>query len=245
MNNAQKLLEKIQNEKISQTQSWVFTIQNIALWAIYSILILLGSISFSILLFSFLNTDIDILHHITHSSFEFFLAIAPILWVGLLFLFLFIAYFGLQYTKKGYKYTLFQIVGINIGISIILGNTMYFLGGAEKIDKTLGDMVSEYESMEKRKISHWSHPEEGILSGEILKIDQNTIKIRDFYQKIWIIDIQNTETKGNSKENILIQKNNKIKIFGNMLKNIPDNTIFIADEIRPWGGYKGKGRKSQ
>ena len=141
--------------------------------------------------------------------------------------FFLVSIFGIRHTKTGYRYSPLLVFGSNIILSIILGTALFFAGGAEKMERIFSDNVSIYKSFEERKVSRWSRPENGFLSGVIIENkNSEIILIEDFNRKIWEVNIQNAMVRGK----ILLEENKKIKITG----EISRNNIFIATQIGPW-----------
>ena len=227
MENSQKLLKKIQAEKIPQKSRWQFVFKNAFFWTLFVFSIIIGGLSFSVILFAFSQTDFDLLSHMPNSKIELFLGLLPFFWIISCLAFLLISIFGIRHTKTGYRYSPLLVFGSSIILSIIFGTALFFAGGAEKMERIFSENVSIYKSLEERKISRWSIPERGFLSGKILENKNNKIiLIKDFNGKQWEINIQNTIIKGR----MLLEKDEKIKIIG----EISENNIFIAKQIGPW-----------
>ena len=225
MKNSQKLLEKIQSEKIPQRSRWQFTVKNIFFWSLFTFSIIIGGLSFSVILFAFSQTDFDLLSHIPNSKIELFLGLLPFLWIFFCLSFLFISIFGIRHTRKGYRYSPLLVFGSSVVLSIILGAILFSVGGAEKMERIFSENVPVYKSLEERKISRWSRPEDGFLSGKIVGKEENLI-IEDWNGKKWEIDFKNAIIKGR----LSLEKDEEIKIIGKM----SESDIFIATQIGPW-----------
>jgi hypothetical protein len=227
MKNSQKLLKKIQTRKVIQKSRLEFTFKNILFWTLFAFSIIIGGLSFSVIIFAFSQTEFDLLSHITDSKVEFFLGILPFFWIISCTIFLFISIFGIRHTKTGYRYSPFLIFGSSIILSIILGASFFFTGGAEKIEQIFAENIPIYESVAEKKMAIWSMPKQGFLSGEIIEKEAMLI-IEDWSGKKWKIDFTNALVRGRMPLN----KGEKIKIIG----KISEGNIFVAEEIRPWGG---------
>jgi len=233
MENSQKLLEKIQEQNIPQKSRLQFNLKNILFWMLFAFSIIVGGLSFSVILFAFNQTDFDLLSQIADSRIEFFLGLLPFFWILSCVVFLFVSTFGIRHTKTGYRYSPLLVFGSSIILSIILGTSLFFAGGAEKMEQIFAENVSVYKSLEERKISRWSTPENGFLSGKIIEKKETIIIIEDWDGKKWEIDFKNAIIKGR----ISLDRNEKIKIIG----KISRNNIFIATGIGPWE-RTGKGQ---
>ncbi len=226
MNNSQKLLEKIQKQKISQKSRLQFSLKNIFFWTLFAFSTIIGGLSFSVILFAFSQTDFDLLSQITDSRIELFLGLLPFFWIISCLAFLLISFFGIRHTKTGYRYSPFLVFGSSIVLSIILGTSLFFSGGAEKMEQIFAENIPVYRSLEERKISRWSNPENGFLSGKILEKKETAIIIEDWNSKKWEINFRNAIIKGR----IFLEKDEKIKITGEIF----EDNIFIANQIGPW-----------
>ena len=226
MKNSQKLLEKIQLAKIAQRSRRQFILGNIFFWTLFVFSIIIGGLSFSVILFAFSQTDFNLLSNVPDSKIELFFGILPFLWIFSCIIFFFISIFGIRHTKTGYRYSPLLVFGSSIILSIILGATLFSTGGAEKMERIFSETVSVYKSLEERKISRWSIPEDGFLSGMIIEKKEAIIIIEDWDNKKWEIDFENSVIRGK----LLLEKGEKIKIIGKM----SENNIFIANQIGPW-----------
>ncbi len=234
MKNAQKMLSKIKSRKIEPIPKWKFLLKNNFLWGLFLFSILFGSFAFSVVLFSIQNTEFDLISHISESKIQFFIKLLPIAWILFLGIFLFSAYKLFENTKKGYKFSSLFITGGSFILSLIFGSFLFFAGGGEKLEHLFAEKIPLYESLEEKKISLWSMPHKGFLSGIIIQNNKKII-LQDWSHKNWKID----KNKALIRPKVKILMGEKIKIIG----KISDNNIFIAEEIRPWKG-KGK-RRSQ
>jgi hypothetical protein len=234
MNNAEKLLKNIQEQKVYQKPRWQFICKNMLFWVIFALSVFLGGISFSIIIFAFGNADFTLLGYSAHSKIELIMSFIPFFWIFFLFLFSIFAFLGLQHTKKGYKISFFVLSLINIGLSIAIGGILFLLGSSEKIENIVSEKISFYESIEEKKIKQWSHPELGLLSGTIENIDdeKKIIFLHDFSQNIWTIYYREADIK----EVVALEKNEKIKVMGESITQEDQKNMFNAVEIRPWRG---------
>jgi len=234
MEKSDELFDKIKSQKLQQKPKWYFQFKNTFFWGVFIAFILLGSISFSVILFAIQQADFDLIQHLSHSFLEFILGIAPILWLVLLILGLIIAMLGIRNSKKGYKFTFGNMIAFSFGFSILLGTLFFIGGGAQYLENSFATEFSNYHSIESMKINRWTNPSEGYLSGTILNLYDDEMEIEDFNQKRWHIDIRDAQLKGKKK----LEIGKKIKFIGAQT----GKDQFKASEIRHWGG-KGRGPK--
>lgn len=227
MENAKKLLEKIQHDHVTQKSRFEFTAKNVLFWMLFSASILIGGLAFSVMIFAFSQTEFDLIEHLTHSRIEFILSMLPILWIILTGIFAILSIWGVRHTKKGYKYSPLTVIGGSILCSIVLGTVFYLSGGAERFEAIFARNVPGYQSVEEKKLTTWSNPEQGFISGTIQSTG-TTILLKDWNGDDWQIDTTNALIRGRASMNV----GSQIKIIGELQQ---DNQ-FKAEEIRPWNG---------
>ncbi len=225
---SQKLINKITAKDIKPRPRWHFVFENYIFWSVFFIFMIFGSAAFSIILYAVTESDFDLLSS-SGSKIEFLFGILPLLWILFLGIFFFISIFGIRHTKTGYRYPLLKILSANILLSVLLGILFFSVGGAEKMENIFAEKIPVYKSIEERRISRWSRPESGFLSGVILENKNNEIiLIEDFNNKQWEINIQDAIVR----PRVSLDSEEKIKIIG----AISEENIFAAREIRRWDG---------
>jgi len=232
---SQKLLNKITAEQIKPSPRWHFILRNYIFWSVFLIFVVLGSIAFSIILYAITENDFDLLSF-SGSKIEFLFSVLPLLWILFLVIFSIISIFGIRHTKTGYRYSFLKILSFNILLSIFSGALFFYTGGAEKMERIFAENISVYKSFEERRISRWSHPENGFLSGLILENkSKDIILIKDFNGMKWEINIQDAFIRSK----LYLNQGEKIKITGEIL----EDNIFTAQEIRKWEGRESRRKK--
>ncbi len=228
MGNPDKLIETIKKEKIKPKPKWVFNLNNFLLWLMYFLFVLVGAISFSVILFAIQQTDFELLSHIGHSRIELFLSILPFIWLVLLIVFILGSLYAIYYSQRGYKFTFSRLIAINVGLSVLIGTIFFIGGGASWFENAFAIRTGFYESIQKKKEKIWQNPDKGNLAGVIYDVKDGILEFNDFENKKWIINIDSTFIANP----VLLEKGEKIKITGVKI----DDETFKAKEIYPWGG---------
>jgi hypothetical protein len=239
MDNSEKLINKIKEDKLEPLPRWRFTLKDTTAWTVFTVAAVFGALAFSVVLFSVQQAEFDLLGHMSHSWLEFLLALVPLVWIICLVVFLLSAIISIRNSKKGYKFPSLTLVGLCASISILLGTLFFLVGGGQWLENTFEDNVSIYESVQDRKTKLWSMPEDGYLSGTILRVAGNSMELEDFQKKTWTINIDDIDIV----PSVSLEKGEKIKIIGNMTSE----TTFLAEKIRPWGSMermKGSSQKN-
>jgi hypothetical protein len=228
MDNSEKLINKIREGNVRPLPRWRFIIKEALSWLIFSIAAAFGAVAFSVILFAMQQVDFNLLRHISHSGIELVLALMPVFWIVSLVIFLVAAIISIRNSRKGYKFTSPALLGICTALSILLGTLFFITGGGKWLENAFDTNISFYESINDRKVKLWSVPDEGFLSGTIVKVVGDSMILEDFSGKKWSIDIKNIDVVPSVK----LESGEQIKIIGKMISGI----TFQAEKIRPWGG---------
>jgi len=232
MNNAQKIIDKIKTENIKHRQAWIFSAQELMTWSAFLLFILIGSISFSIILFAISVSGFDLLLHFKHSKMESVLVLLPLLWLAVLIFFLGASIASVVHTGRAYKLSFSKWVSLSTGISMAIGTLFFITGGARWLEHKFETNIESYESIQEKKTAIWSQPDLGTLSGEIISYDDQTITIKDWKSIIWNISYQEAFIAPVVK----IEEGVQIKLNGTKT----GSNTFKAESIKPWGGMPGK-----
>lgn len=232
---SEKTLELIKNQDVHPRPRWQFAVREDLLWSLFGLVSLIGGAAVAATLYMTLDADWDYYQALTGNWIQTVFQYAPYIWIGLLLIMVVIGYGSIRYTKKGYKYSLWMVLGLSVVISLVFGGVIYANGGGERIDAYLAQNNTTYRrdfSMNRL----WSHPESGRLSGTITEIRSGQVFIlKDWNGKSWQV-----EWLGMSKRSrVNIELGQNIKILGKQ----KDSETFIAEELRPWQG-SGYGQQS-
>ena len=224
---SQIALEKIKESGIKPISKKIFSVKRVLFWSLVGFAILVGVVSFSITLSLLFNNDWYLYNKF---GFGFILKSLPYFWFICLVLFSILGEFYYRKTLFGYRHRMITVVGIYVIITVSLGTILHLLGIGEIIEQSISDNVPVYKVIMFDKNEFWSHPDRGLLSGRIIEVKDNKIKIIDFNNNIWIIDAHNATVLEQAK----LEMGKIIEIVGD--NDNDDDGIFKADEIRPWFG---------
>ncbi len=183
---SKKIIDKIKNEDLKPTPKWHFLLRDYIIWSFFIISILLGSISFSVIIFFLSQGDWDVYKFLNKGLLEYVILSFPYFWMIFIFFFLGVAYYNCKHTKAGYKYNHYLIIIFSIIISFLLGFTMFIFGFGEKVDSILIGRFPRYEqNLMNRQKAIWNHPEEGLLIGNIIGFQGRNFNLKDFDKRVW------------------------------------------------------------
>ncbi|HRY60171.1 MAG TPA: hypothetical protein P5096_02220 [Patescibacteria group bacterium] len=225
---SKNVLEEIKEHHITPKPKWEFLVRDYVIWAMFGILVLIGSIAFSALIFMITNHDWDIYRNLGQSFWQFLLLSLPYFWIVLVIAFSIFAWYDLKKTRAGYRYTFTKIGLANIGLSILLGTAFFYSGIGMKIENIFADNMPFYRVIHPgRGITVWENPDKGLLVGEVTGfIDDEGFNLRDLKNQDWIVSALNSVWPREVKSNIGMI----VRIIG---KQTGKDT-FQAIEVRPW-----------
>jgi hypothetical protein len=232
-----KVLCKIKEEKIEPKPRWFFLARDYCIWSAFLFSVIVGSLAFCVVLAVSINNDWDIYGHLGRTFFQHLIFSLPYLWIILLALFLWLAYFNYKHTRKGYRYHAYTIFGLSIVSSIVLGSIFSASGMGTRIDRFLDQSIPNFKAVNccQTHEKDWDQPEKGLLGGRIKDVvSQNDFQLEDFNGAIWLVQ----ESAGTVVfEPLRVSVGEEVKIIGREQQE----NVFWAEEIRPWEG-KGKAR---
>jgi len=181
-----KILQLIKEKQISPKPKWFFILKNSLIWLLSTLSLIIGALSFAIILHLVINNDWDVYKNINDSLIGFILLTLPYFWFIFLIIFIFLGYYNFKLTQKGYKFPFLAVLFINILISIIFGTFLYNMGIGQTIDQTLAKKAPLYNKYINKREHIWCQPEQGRLAGIIIEIkDENIFLLHDITKKEW------------------------------------------------------------
>jgi len=207
-----KTLKLIEQKQIKLIPKWEFVARNWGLWLAFGISLMAGILGTGLSWFGLIDK-----------------IITPYWWILVAIIFLILAYFIFEKTKKAYRRPQWQVALMLMVGGLVIGVGLFKIGWANRIDKNLEKNFPYYRQIVPMKLEVWNNPNEGYLAGVIVKINgANNWEIEDFDGKRWTIFGDNILIRGRA----LIEIGQEIKIIG----ELRGNSSFEAEEIRPWSG---------
>jgi len=225
-NVSQIVLAKIKEDGIKPISKKYFDFKKVIVWSSIGFLVLVGVISFSIIFSILFNNDWYLFDRL---GFSFILKTFPYFWLASLFLLAILAKFYYRKTASGYRYRLTVVVGGYVLLTVIGGAILSVAGLGELIEESFSQNISVYRGVMFDKKEFWSHPEEGLVSGQVVLVseDGDTIQLLDFNNNLWQVNIGETIIG----KKVQIRKGEFLKILG----ELDGKGCINAEQIRPWG----------
>jgi len=225
-NISQEILDKIKNTQ--PKPRWQFLLKDYMVWFLASTSLIISSLSFSVVLYMFIDNDWDVYASISNSLLEFVFLTLPYFWLIFLGIFILIAYYNFQHTKKGYKFSLDKIFLASLVINILLGTFLYNIGLGQAIDDLVAKKAPFYKEIINRRQHIWSRVEEGFLGGIVLAIEAEYIIVQDIEGNTWTVSHFNTTTP----DFVKLKIGQPVRIIGQKA----DGQNFIMRMIMPMRG---------
>jgi hypothetical protein len=224
---SKKVLAKIKKGEVSQHSRWYFLIKNWSFWLLFSISLILGSISIALIIEQFTNLEPVLMEYLLEINLSLYLL--PLIWLLLLIGFLFLAIVGLKHTPKGYKISPLIILLLSIIASFMLGSVIFLLDWGSKTEELIAEKITIYGNLQQNREKIFLKPEEGLLTGKIKKttLDQQLLLLIDPTGKEWQVDLSNLQVKNFTM--LKAVKITRVHIFGEQSSEFQ----FIADKILP------------
>jgi len=182
------IINKIVKDKIKPKSKWQFFLRDSVIWGVGVISLIVGSLSFAVVIYLLKYNDWSVYSQITDSLAEFILLTLPYFWLVFLVIFIFIVYYNIKHTKKGYRYSLPAVLVISIVASVMLGGLFFKVGLGQTIDDVLGEKAPFYTKLFNRKILYMSQPDKGRLSGMVVsRVSDSEFLLLDIKKHEWTI----------------------------------------------------------
>jgi len=224
-----KILDTIKSKHIAPKPRWHFVLRQIMLWFVTVISIIVGSLSFSAILFRVVNNDWEILRFINKSPITHAINTLPYIWIIILLIFIGLAYYNTLHTKGAYKHRAYYLVLISVVISLVLGGIFYAIGFGPCVHDFSNKITYIKEVMHNRQ-SFWMAESDGLIAGEVIHMLSGVgmFGVEDLNDKYWIIRPGNEYYP--PPRDFVIEEGAMIKIFGEKI----DEEIFEAKKVFPY-----------
>jgi len=182
------IINKIVKEKIKPKSKWQFFLRDWVIWGVGVFSLIVGSLSFAVIIYLLRYNDWSVYLQISDSLAGFILLTLPYFWLVFLAFFIFVVYYNIKHTKKGYRYSLPVVLVISVFISVMLGGLFFQVGLGRAIDDVLGEKAPLYTKLFNRKILYMSEPDKGRLAGMVVsRVSDSEFLLLDIKEHEWTI----------------------------------------------------------
>lgn len=159
------VLQKIQQDKIKPLPKWLFLWRNILIWSLGVLSLVLGSLSVSLIIYMQGLNEWSMYQSMKLNYLEMVVVMVPMFWLISLGVFMWLLYYNVKKTDKGYRYPPLYVLGAAVGLSLVLGLVCHGVGISVWLDDVLSERMPYYERVISPSLSYWSDPESGRLIG--------------------------------------------------------------------------------
>jgi len=236
---SQTVLKTIEDQEIKPKSKLAFLLKDWVIWAVGAFAIFIGALAISVIIALIRNNDWDLYQEFGQSLPGFLLSTMPYIWIIVLGLFVLLAHYQIQHTKHGYRYPIYALVLVIVGMSSVFGVLFYQVGVGQAVNHRLNEGSSIYRQFMDKKADRWAHPEEGFLFGEVKQlVDEHHFEVLDFDGGEW--NVSTLETLDESR--FQIEEGIRLRILGEKI----GEGQFEAERLLPWDiREKGKERLRQ
>ena len=233
---ADSVLEKIKCHHLMPRPRWHYVLRDAVFWGVFFFSILLGSLGIAVILYALLDTDFDFISYVPTSQLGAFLKLLPVVWIVFFGIFVGVAIWGAQHTKKGYKLSILWISVINFLVSLFFGGVIYAVGGGAQIERVFAWGVPFYQRFEERRKDMWRRQKGSLLAGEIMAVlEDKIIVLNDLSSEQWEVDYSEAMSRVPFEPVVGM----KVRMIG---EKVLDHQ-FKAFRISPWRRRGRMGRR--
>jgi hypothetical protein len=225
------VMSRIDGGEVCPRSKTFFQTRECAVWLLWAVSVVVGALAVAVTLFV-LNYRQYGLYEATHDDFFTFMVEAlPLLWIVVFGLMAFVGVYELRHTKRGYRYSLWQILLSSVVLSLAGGATLQFVGLGYTTDHMLGKQMSMYASQDKIERKMWQNPNDGRLLGRVTKpVEPPTVTatFEDVEGRTWQLDLSELE----EEERELLLSEGQVKVIGLVSNENPE--LFHSCGAFPW-----------
>lgn len=208
MNLQDKILNKIENEKLEPTPLSNFLFKKYTIYFTLLLSVVFSSFSFAALSFILANLDWKFYKDLEENLSTFALHHFPFFWIFLSVVFVALSIYIWKNSPKGYKYsgrTVFAVLALFV---IVFGSLLNIVRLGKFVDNQFAN--SQYRpSFEEKRERVWNRPDKQRILGVIKDVDnENGIFVLEDRKFLWEISISDIEV---GQEHIIF--GNKVKML--------------------------------
>ena len=170
---SERVIRKIEEDNVAPLGKWRFVLKNNTFWVLWGLSVLIGACAIAATIFVFINAGWRY-QQITHDSLsQFFFDMIPLFWIVSFGLMVFLGYYNVRHTSRGYRFSFFLVVIASVVASIVGGTILYAIGIGKDIDDfrypiPFADPITIIEE------NRWNNAGRGLFSGIVKSFDNNS-----------------------------------------------------------------------
>ncbi|MFA5134556.1 MAG: hypothetical protein WC505_02080 [Patescibacteria group bacterium] len=183
-----KILDTIKEKRITPKPRWQFLLKQGLVVAVTVLSAIIGSLSFSVMLFRLVNNDWDVVRFLDRSPVQYAFSTLPYVWIILLILFIGLAYYNARHARGAYRHQAYWFIAGSVLVSVVFGSVFYAFGVAPRIH-TFAEGVPVFRDFIQDRDRLWLKADTGLLAGEITELfgGDELFELVDFNGAYWIV----------------------------------------------------------
>ncbi len=184
---SQKVLERIDREKVAPKPKWQFFLQEGGVWVLGAAATFCGAIAVSATLFVFVTAPLRYQPATHESIIQFWADFLPLLWIIVFVAFIFVTDYVIRKTKRGYRYNIVVLTVSSALLSVVLGYLGFLIGLGEFLESRVSPSIPFHTSVGDATRKAFLQPDRGLLVGMVEPGD--TVILRTPTGMVWDLDL--------------------------------------------------------
>ncbi len=184
------VLARIESEGLRPRPVILFLGRQAVFWCLSALSIVLGALSFAVLIFIALDFARTGGREFDEMPFDDAAIVLLAIWGLCTVLFAASAWFGVRKTRRGYRHRPPLIFAAAAAISLALGGVLYGFDVGRNVHEFLVRQFPAYAGYTAIPYAEWSRPDQGYLGGEVLSMDGPSFRLRAFDGAEWMVDME-------------------------------------------------------
>jgi len=187
---SKKILHTIEEKNITPKSKWFFVLKNFIFWGLFILTFFLVSILFTAIFFHLSYLDFSMVEQTGGSKIMHFFLYFPYISFLFILVVLLFALEDLLHTRYGYRIPLSRIVPGFLIFSMLMGAIATHYLDPIRVEEGIQDLTfGLYRPGILRRKQMWVRPEQGVLAGVPLALQENEMSLIDFSGKTWYVDM--------------------------------------------------------
>lgn len=183
---SKEIVAKIKKEKIKPTEKWKVDLKNYAYWGVVGLFVFLSGAFFSLIIFNLAGFGGEMFGFFGLGKFlKILIFAAPYLWIVAFAVCVVLGVLIFQKTKTGYRHNVLFVVSIILLFVSVIGVLGHVYRMNEKFEDRLLHNPKHPIMSKLKRDGRMLMPEEGILIGEIVKLEDDKLHLKDPRDEKW------------------------------------------------------------
>jgi hypothetical protein len=190
-NFAEKVLERIQEERVVPRPRWQFFVRENLPWVLLLACLVIGAAAAAAMMFAFANAGWKF-RVLTHDSWlSFLIETAPFVWILIFIAVVAAVIENIRHTKTGYRYPFSTLLVLGLLGTLVGGALFYAAGIGKRVDEEIGPrfhLVRRTVAFQQQHL--WTNPVRGLLAGEVVAVEDGgaRFRLRTFDGTEWMVN---------------------------------------------------------